>query len=227
MRVRKGGQQSTSTVSCVAHQLSLLYHTRTQRRVAVASLIVTSCHVHGGHSARCSMVHSSTANSTALHRSTSTCSYHGEPWDVDFYSSTAAIQQPLVYSSTRSTFYIGLHPTSLPTAARRHPGSTRKPRNYDSWTHATECARGGVGPGSSSDSWALMPLCGRAVTPGYSWPLASAGETGGWPPLIEKKFLKKNSFFYSYCGADDGHTNKPKLGLVTPCVVSPELWQYM
>ena len=109
MRVRKGGQQSTSTVSCVA--LSLLYHTRTQRRVAVASLIVTSCHVHGGHSARCSMVHSSTANSTALHRSTST--YHGQPWDVDFYSSTAAVSLQLytVYILHRSTPLLWTHPT--------------------------------------------------------------------------------------------------------------------
>ena len=41
-----------------------------------------------------------------------------------------------------------------------------------------------------------------------SWPLASAGETGGWPPLIEKKFL--NFFFIPIAKLDDRQTNKPK-----------------
>ena len=35
-------------VNCVAHHLILFYHTCTRRRVSVAALIVTSCHVHGG-----------------------------------------------------------------------------------------------------------------------------------------------------------------------------------
>ena len=63
-----------------------------------------------------------------LHRSTST--YHGQPWDVDFYSSTAAV-------SLHSTFYIGLHSTSVYTpplagADSRQDIQRRIPTRYTS-----------------------------------------------------------------------------------------------